>query len=258
MARDIRVSVRFNDNELDYIKQQMDKLDFKSRSKYIRYACLNGFYVTKTNETFGNAIAKLDEQTSKLNSIGLEINHTAKLLNSGEDVDVRNIVYAKKVLQDICNKNKVELIPRRNKKRVDRFTKDRSKKVRDTIIVVRLSKEEEEVIESKMKKIGVKSQSEYIRKMCINNFIVKVDNLQEQTLFKAFNNAEYELSSIQNNVNQIGTKMNFDNLIQEQDIEDIIICLHNLSKYNICLIDNTFEEYYHLKERCGANGLYKY
>lgn len=262
MIRDIMIATRFKSEELVHINKKMKELNFKSRSKYMRFACLNGFVITKTTTIIEQSINSLKQQVFDLNSIGVELNQLARILNSGDDINVKNILYSKKVLHDICNRNFVELKPTKNRKRSFKGIKTNqncgSSSNSKFIIKFRVSKEELTTIHDKMHEIGINSQSLYIRLMCINNFIVEINNSQEQELFKLFSNVEYELNSIKVNVKQIASKLKFNEEIQIDDIYAVLNDLDKISQNNLNLIDNTIENYYQLFERTGANGLYKH
>jgi hypothetical protein len=95
-----------------------------------------------------------------------------------------------------------------------------SNKTRDQIDI-RLSKEDRQIIEQKMKDSGIRTMSAYIRKMALNGYVVKID-LQE------IHRLVYLLSMCSNNLNQYARKANETGSIYQDDIRDLQVRLDGI------------------------------
>ena len=74
--------------------------------------------------------------------------------------------------------------------------------------------EEAEIIRKKMKLHGVKNQSEYIRAMALNGYVLNLD-------LPELHEAVRLMGSMSNNINQIARRMNEHGTIYETEMDDI-------------------------------------
>ena len=85
---------------------------------------------------------------------------------------------------------------------------------RDQQINIRLTKKELEAIREHMGAAGFISMSEYIRKMALNGFVIKVDlsAIREISSLLRYNG---------NNINQIAKRLNMGRSVYREEIKDI-------------------------------------
>ena len=81
-------------------------------------------------------------------------------------------------------------------------------------IQVRLSDEEYEAFNRKFRNSGMKSRSDFFRKMIFQGYIVQFNENELKDLLKLARN-------ISNNINQIAHRANVTNKVYKEDIEDI-------------------------------------
>ena len=77
------------------------------------------------------------------------------------------------------------------------------------------SPEEDAIIQQKMKAVGVKNQSAFIRMMTLNGYLLKLD-------LPELREAVRLLGSLSNNVNQIARRMHEGGSIYETEVDDIV------------------------------------
>lgn len=85
---------------------------------------------------------------------------------------------------------------------------------KDKVIQIRISNEERQAIEERMKQLGVKNISAYIRKMALNGFYIVLDLSDVNEVLRL-------LRICSNNLNQYAKKANETNSIYQADIEDL-------------------------------------
>lgn len=85
---------------------------------------------------------------------------------------------------------------------------------KDRFIQIRLSAEERCAIEERMKKVGVKNMSAYIRKMALNGYYIVLDLSDVKEVL-------HLLRINSNNLNQYAKKANETGSIYEADIQDL-------------------------------------
>ncbi len=85
---------------------------------------------------------------------------------------------------------------------------------RDKIIHARLSSDEVKSMHEKMESLGVKNESNYIRKMVLNGYCISFDTKDIKELV-------YHLRRIGNNLNQYAKRANEDGSIYAADIEEL-------------------------------------
>lgn len=85
---------------------------------------------------------------------------------------------------------------------------------RNQFIQFMVSKEERELIESKMEQLGVKNMSAYLRKMALNGYYIKLDLSDLKEILRL-------LRYCSNNLNQYAKKANETDSIYRADIEDL-------------------------------------
>ena len=76
------------------------------------------------------------------------------------------------------------------------------------------NKEELELIDKKMKILGIDNFSAYCRKMLIDGYVIKKDYASLKELI-------YEINKIGNNINQIAKNVNVDNTVSNEQLKDI-------------------------------------
>lgn len=79
-------------------------------------------------------------------------------------------------------------------------------------ISFRVTPQEREIIELRMKQAKKKTVGAYVRKMAISGVIVNYENKEIKTLVKS-------ISGIQTNINQIAMRANSTNRVYDEDIE---------------------------------------
>ncbi len=92
-----------------------------------------------------------------------------------------------------------------------------------TAIYFRLTERERQLIEQKMQLAGVHNISAYIRKMCIDGYIIKLQ-LPELSQCSRY------LQSASNNVNQIAKRLNSCGRYYAGDLADVENCLQENKK----------------------------
>lgn len=85
---------------------------------------------------------------------------------------------------------------------------------RNQFIQFMVSKEERELIESKMEQLGVKNMSAYLRKMALNGYYIKLDLSDLKEILRL-------LRYCSNNLNQYAKKANETDSIYKADIDDL-------------------------------------
>ena len=81
--------------------------------------------------------------------------------------------------------------------------------------------EEDGIIQEKMKVIGIKNQSAFIRKMTLNGYMLKLDLPEMREAIRL-------MGSLSNNVNQIARRMHGGGSIYETEMDDIVDCQKEL------------------------------
>ncbi|MCD8367235.1 MAG: MobC family plasmid mobilization relaxosome protein [Clostridiales bacterium] len=87
-------------------------------------------------------------------------------------------------------------------------------------IYFKVSEQERQLIEQRMEEVGVSSMSAFIRKMCLNGLIVRLDIPQIPDCSKY-------LKSASNNLNQIARRLNSGGGYYPQDLLDVRESLDN-------------------------------
>ena len=85
---------------------------------------------------------------------------------------------------------------------------------REHQLKLRVSEEEYEIIQQKMKQFGTKNFSMYARKMLMNGYIIRHDDRQLKEL-------THELANLARSINQIAWRVNETRSIYKQDVEDL-------------------------------------
>ena len=81
-------------------------------------------------------------------------------------------------------------------------------------IYFKVTDEERRLIEQRMALMGVRNMSAYIRKMCIDGYIVQLQ-------IKELDECAKLLRHTSNNVNQIARRCNSTRILYAQDVEDL-------------------------------------
>lgn len=81
-------------------------------------------------------------------------------------------------------------------------------------IKFRVTEEERDLIEQKMKKIPTRNMAAYLRKMAIDGYIIQVDHSDIKAMTT-------ELQKIGGNINQIARRVNATGSVYQEDIEEI-------------------------------------
>lgn len=92
---------------------------------------------------------------------------------------------------------------------------------RETAVLIRMSESELSQIRARMEEFGTTNMSEFIRKMAIDGYIVKLElpELKEMTRL---------LSSYSNNLNQIAKRVNATGNVYPLDFDEIVQQQNNL------------------------------
>ncbi|WP_282929923.1 plasmid mobilization relaxosome protein MobC [Anaerococcus sp. Marseille-Q7828] len=94
---------------------------------------------------------------------------------------------------------------------------------RNERIEIKLTKEEKEVFEKKMKLANCKTMSHFLRKCVLEKEIYVVD-------LEPFRNLQWLLSNVTNNINQIAKRVNSTGIIYKEDINDMKKEIEHFSK----------------------------
>ena len=94
---------------------------------------------------------------------------------------------------------------------------------RNERIEIKLTKEEKEVFEKKMKLANCKTMSHFLRKCVLEKEIYQVD-------LEPFRDLQGLLSNATNNINQISKRVNSTGVIYKEDISDIKKEIEHFSK----------------------------
>ena len=94
---------------------------------------------------------------------------------------------------------------------------------RNERIEIKLTKEEKEVFEKKMKLANCKTMSHFLRKCVLEKEIYVVD-------LEPFRNLQWLLSNATNNINQIAERVNSTGIIYKEDINDMKKEIEHFSK----------------------------
>ena len=94
---------------------------------------------------------------------------------------------------------------------------------RNEIIEIKLTKEEKEVFEKKMKLANRKTMSHFLRKCVLEKEIYVVD-------LEPFRNLQWLLSNATNNINQVAKATNATGVIYKNEIDTINKQIEKLSK----------------------------
>ena len=98
-----------------------------------------------------------------------------------------------------------------------------SNRFRNERIEIKLTKEEKEVFEKKMKLANCKTMSHFLRKCVLEKEIYVVD-------LEPFRNLQWLLSNVTNNINQIAKRVNSTGIIYKEDINDMKKEIEHFSK----------------------------
>ncbi|MDU1177809.1 MAG: plasmid mobilization relaxosome protein MobC, partial [Peptoniphilus harei] len=90
-------------------------------------------------------------------------------------------------------------------------------------IEIKLTKEEKEVFEKKMRLANCKTMSHFLRKCVLEKEIYVVD-------LEPFRNLQWLLSNVTNNINQIAKRVNSTGIIYKEDINDMKKEIEHFSK----------------------------
>ena len=94
---------------------------------------------------------------------------------------------------------------------------------RNERIEIKLTKEEKEIFEKKMKLANCKTMSHFLRKCVLEKEIYVVD-------LEPFRNLQWLLSNATNNINQIAKRVNSTGIIYKEDINDMKKEIEHFSK----------------------------
>ncbi len=98
-----------------------------------------------------------------------------------------------------------------------------SNRFRNERIEIKLTKEEKEVFEKKMRLANCKTMSHFLRKCVLEKEIYVVD-------LEPFRNLQWLLSNVTNNINQIAKRINSTGVIYKEDINDMKKEIEHFSK----------------------------
>ena len=85
---------------------------------------------------------------------------------------------------------------------------------RNQYIQIMVSARERQAIEDKMKQLGIKNMSAYMRKMALNGYYIMLDLSELKEILRL-------LRYCSNNINQYAKKANETGSIYKEDVEDI-------------------------------------
>lgn len=94
---------------------------------------------------------------------------------------------------------------------------------RDVMVKFRATPEEYDLIQAKAALAGIDNLSAYIRKMCIDGYVVKLELPELKEMVSL-------LKRSSNNLNQIARRVNATNRIYAEDIEDLSRQQHQVWK----------------------------
>lgn len=85
---------------------------------------------------------------------------------------------------------------------------------RDRLLHFRVSQKEMEMIETKMKQVGVTSQSAYLRKMAIDGYVIKLELPELREMVSLLRRSG-------SNINQIASRVNSTGRVYAEDMAEI-------------------------------------
>lgn len=88
------------------------------------------------------------------------------------------------------------------------------KEIRQNILHFAVTDTELDIIQQKMKQLGIRNLSAFLRTMALNGFILKLDLANVRQLTRL-------LSNLTNNVNQIAKRLNAHGSIYETELDEI-------------------------------------
>lgn len=92
---------------------------------------------------------------------------------------------------------------------------------RDIVKKVRVTEEEEKLIEEKMLLIPTTNFNSYAVKMLIDGYVIKYD-------FKEIKNLTGQIGKIGSNINQVAKRANESRSVREADIKDLLKLLYDI------------------------------
>lgn len=109
MNRETFISIRVNSEELETIKNKMERLGINSRSQYIRQMILYGFIVNRDESCMEDLLNKYSLVNNELKVIGRNLNQISKRLSRGENIYGDDLADIKNNLNQINEKIENEL-----------------------------------------------------------------------------------------------------------------------------------------------------
>lgn len=94
------------------------------------------------------------------------------------------------------------------------FMEKEAFRLRDRQINFRVTDYEYQVIRERMEASGAATLKDYLLQAAINGYLIKVD-------YSDMKDLAYEINRIGNNINQIAHKINSENVIYKNDIEEV-------------------------------------
>lgn len=104
------------------------------------------------------------------------------------------------------------------------------KEIRQNMLHFAVTNTELSIIQQKMKVLGIRNLSAFLRNMALNGFILQLDFTEIRKLTRL-------LSNLSNNVNQIAKRLNAHGNIYETELEDIQQCQKELWKMMNSILD---------------------
>lgn len=92
---------------------------------------------------------------------------------------------------------------------------------RDIVKKIRVTEEEEKLIEEKMLLIPTTNFNSYAVKMLIDGYVIKYD-------FKEIKNLTGQIGKIGSNINQVAKRANESRSVREADIKDLLKLLYDI------------------------------
>ena len=87
-------------------------------------------------------------------------------------------------------------------------------RTRPARIEFRVTEQERQLIQKKMEQLGTKNMGDYVRKMAIDGYIIKVDYTEQKKLAAA-------VSRVASNINQICRRINSTGHVYEDDVTEL-------------------------------------
>ncbi|WP_321382973.1 plasmid mobilization protein [uncultured Enterococcus sp.] len=93
---------------------------------------------------------------------------------------------------------------------------------RDMPLLVMVTAEEKKQIRKNMEAAGLRTMTNYVRKMALTGRVIKIDFTTLKQSLAETGQYVYELNKIGNNLNQIAHKLNQTDIVEQEDVKALV------------------------------------